>query len=272
MVGSGTPEHPAAALYVHSEVLSKLPFFAAALNGSFLEATTRVVNMPEDSPEIVAKLMQFLYTGNYTIAEEKRDGNDGDDIDDDTNLPWNSEREGLSNFRLWNRGRAMPPPVALPQIATPSGYPLGLISTNLTLPRVPVPKKSSTPSGRYYRKLFHASVFIMAEKYDCQGLVMLACTNLRNVTIRDKWELLDYWASVYEMSPPQSALRISNSLSQGTMFTYTVGLTQDWILRLWEDEGAGSGARRKEGRLTQVLAELPELGRDLLVLVSGATK
>ena len=265
-VGPDTPEYPAVVLYVHNKVLSKLPFFVAALNGNFLEATTRVINMPEDNPEIVAKLMQFLYTGSYTIAEKELD------IDD---VPSDSEDERVERppkLRLWNRGRAMPSPVVLPQIATPSGYPLGLISTYLTLPKVPVPEKSPIPSRRYYRRLFHASVFLMAEKYDCEGLLMLSCTNMKEITIPDKWELLDYWASIYEMSPPQSALRISNSLSEGTKFSYAVELTKDWILQLWEEEGAGYGARKKEGKLIQVLAEWPELARDLLVFISGATK
>ncbi|KAF8457639.1 hypothetical protein BGX38DRAFT_1139143 [Terfezia claveryi] len=100
-----------------------------------------VINIPEENPEKVAKLMQFLYVGSYTIDEElipplpavekELDGGDGCDADDNTNLPRYSEderMEGLSKFRLWNRGRAMPPPVVLPQIATPSGYSVGLIS------------------------------------------------------------------------------------------------------------------------------------------------
>ncbi|KAF8429684.1 hypothetical protein EV426DRAFT_639464 [Tirmania nivea] len=286
-VGPDTLEHPAVELYVHNEVLKKLPFFIAALNGNFLEAATRVINMPEDNPEIVAKLMQFLYAGSYTIdeelipplpaAEKELDGGDdgdGEDIDDDADLPRDSEdeRERLPTFRPWNRRPAMVAHVALPQIATPSGYPLGLISSNHTLPKEPDSEKSSIPSREYHHKLFHASVFLIAEKYDCEGLLMLSCKNTRKIEISDRWELLDYWVSIYGMSPPQSALRIGNSLSEKARFSYGVASTKAWIRKLWEDEGAGSGARKKEGKLTQMLAEWPELARDLLVLISGATK
>ena len=88
-------------LHVPSEVLNKLPFFVAALNNNFLEASTRVINMPEDNPEIIAKLMQFLYVGSYTIDEElipplpateKKHNNDVDTYDD-TNLSRGSEDE-----------------------------------------------------------------------------------------------------------------------------------------------------------------------------------
>ena len=95
---------------------------------------------------------------------------------------------------------------------------------------------------------------------------------MRRITIPDKWELLDYWTSIYGMSPPQSALRISNSLSKGAMFSYGVGVTKAWILKLWESDGAGNGARKIEGKLTQVLTEWPELARGLLILISGANK
>lgn len=207
-VGPDTLEHPAVILYAHSEVLQKLPFFAAALSGNFLEATTHVIKMPEDNPEIVAKLIQFLYTGTYTIDKE-----------------------------------LIPPLSAAAKLGADG-------------------KRSST-----YHKLFHASVFLLAEKYDCKYLLKLSSTNMDMIALEESWERLAYWVSVYEASPPQSALRIANSLS-----TYRAASARSWILRLWEDEGGGSGARKKEGKLIQVFTKCPELARDLLVLASGATK
>lgn len=51
--------------YVHTEGLLRLPFFAAALQGDFLEAHSNVIRMPEDNPEIVSKLIEYLYTDQY---------------------------------------------------------------------------------------------------------------------------------------------------------------------------------------------------------------
>lgn len=52
----------------YEEILCRLPFFRAALQGSFKEASEKAITMPEDEPEIIAALIEFLYIGSYTYA------------------------------------------------------------------------------------------------------------------------------------------------------------------------------------------------------------
>lgn len=49
-------------------ILCNLPFFLAAFQGGFKEATEKKITMPEDEPEAVSALIEFLYNGNYTYA------------------------------------------------------------------------------------------------------------------------------------------------------------------------------------------------------------
>lgn len=50
----------------HQDTLCQLPFFKAALLGSFKEASDQAIDMPEDDPGHVSALIEFLYTKNYT--------------------------------------------------------------------------------------------------------------------------------------------------------------------------------------------------------------
>lgn len=50
----------------YEENLCQLSFFSAALHGSFKEAAEKVISMPDDNPEAVSALIEFLYTGKYT--------------------------------------------------------------------------------------------------------------------------------------------------------------------------------------------------------------
>ncbi|RPB28788.1 hypothetical protein L211DRAFT_844863 [Terfezia boudieri ATCC MYA-4762] len=53
--------------YVPEDVLCKLPFFALALRAGYRETLTKVVNLPEDDPELVRCLLQYLLTGEYQV-------------------------------------------------------------------------------------------------------------------------------------------------------------------------------------------------------------
>ena len=58
---------------IHRGLLTRdLEFFRAALDGSFSEASTGVVSLPEDSPQIVEWLVIWLYTQKF----ESQDGHD----------------------------------------------------------------------------------------------------------------------------------------------------------------------------------------------------
>ncbi len=51
---------------LHKELLiDSSPFFAAALDGSFAEATSKVIRLPEDNPDIFALFIQWLYVGDF---------------------------------------------------------------------------------------------------------------------------------------------------------------------------------------------------------------
>ncbi|RPB20667.1 hypothetical protein L211DRAFT_497891 [Terfezia boudieri ATCC MYA-4762] len=53
--------------YADEEVLCKLPFFALALREGYRETVTKVINMPDDDPELVQCLLQFLLAGEYRL-------------------------------------------------------------------------------------------------------------------------------------------------------------------------------------------------------------
>lgn len=52
--------------HVHEDTLCQLPFFQAALHGKFKEASEKTISMPEDDPNYISALTEFLSTGNYT--------------------------------------------------------------------------------------------------------------------------------------------------------------------------------------------------------------
>jgi len=54
---------------LHTDLLTSCsPFFAAALNGSFAEATDQTVTLEEEKPETFEWFIQWLYTGTLTTA------------------------------------------------------------------------------------------------------------------------------------------------------------------------------------------------------------
>lgn len=56
----------ATVFHASHDILCRLPFFRAALQGEFREAADRRITMPEDEPQTVAALIEFLYTRCYT--------------------------------------------------------------------------------------------------------------------------------------------------------------------------------------------------------------
>lgn len=58
----------AVTLHVSEEILCRLPFFKAALTGNFRESTERSITMPEDTPEVMAALIEYLYNDVYTYT------------------------------------------------------------------------------------------------------------------------------------------------------------------------------------------------------------
>lgn len=60
------PDH--VEFHAHEDTLCKLPFFQAALKGSFRESLAKSIDMPEDTAETVSALIEYLYTANYTYT------------------------------------------------------------------------------------------------------------------------------------------------------------------------------------------------------------
>lgn len=55
-------------LRAQENILCRLPFFRAALQGGFQEASDKTITMPEDDPESIGTLIEFLYTGSYSYT------------------------------------------------------------------------------------------------------------------------------------------------------------------------------------------------------------
>jgi hypothetical protein len=49
----------------HEDVLCHSPYFAAALKGKFLEGGSKRVELPDEEPEILSCVLEFLYKGDY---------------------------------------------------------------------------------------------------------------------------------------------------------------------------------------------------------------
>lgn len=81
--------------------LCTLPFFSAAFQGGFKEASEKRITMPEDDPEIVAALIEFLYNGTYTYAYDPQTTERSDKLVGTTVLPIGDTREGEFHVRVY---------------------------------------------------------------------------------------------------------------------------------------------------------------------------
>lgn len=68
--------------YVSEEALCRVPFFRAALQGKFREATEKKITLPEDVPLIFSALLEHLYTGTYTYNHDIAMALDGTHLKD----------------------------------------------------------------------------------------------------------------------------------------------------------------------------------------------
>lgn len=80
--------------YVPQRVLCTLPFFQAALQGEFREAAEQKIRMPEDEPQLVSAMIQFLYTGGYSYAYSA-------DGETDSNAPPGDLEEGTFHVGVY---------------------------------------------------------------------------------------------------------------------------------------------------------------------------
>ncbi|KAI1608683.1 hypothetical protein EDD36DRAFT_89882 [Exophiala viscosa] len=69
----------------HEEVLSRSPFFEALCRDQFFENHSRRINLPDEQPEILSAVLEYLYKGDYhpKLAHNKR--KDTWELEDDVN-------------------------------------------------------------------------------------------------------------------------------------------------------------------------------------------
>jgi len=58
----------------HKDVLCRSPFFAAALEDQYFEAGAKTVKLPDEEPEILSCILEYLYKGDYypRLLQNKR--------------------------------------------------------------------------------------------------------------------------------------------------------------------------------------------------------
>lgn len=66
-VGQGRTE-----LHVHEDLLCKLEYFRGCLLGYFKDASAKTIKMPEDHPNIVSALVEYLHTKSYTYPYDAK--------------------------------------------------------------------------------------------------------------------------------------------------------------------------------------------------------
>lgn len=49
----------------HEDILCRSPFFEAACKGQFYEGSSRRINLPEECPEVLSAVLEYLYKGDY---------------------------------------------------------------------------------------------------------------------------------------------------------------------------------------------------------------
>jgi len=59
----------------HEDILSRSSYFQSALKAQFFEGTRRL-DLPDESPEVLSAVLEYLYKGDYTpklVHNKKRD-------------------------------------------------------------------------------------------------------------------------------------------------------------------------------------------------------
>jgi len=58
----------------HEDVLCHSPFFATALRGQFFEANAKRIDLPDEEPEVLSSILEYLYKGDYSprLLHDKR--------------------------------------------------------------------------------------------------------------------------------------------------------------------------------------------------------
>lgn len=174
-------------------ILCQLPFFQAALQGRFKEASEKLITMPEDEPETVSALIEFLYTGGYTYAFKPQVSGDIDGA-------------------------------------------------------------SGVPGGDVTQGAFHAAVYALASKYDCQGLAAAAVGNFNYVLKQlDGHDVIELWKAAYV-----KGLYLSQFETDGDHCTFIAGL----------GKVVGDSYRTQREEMDNMVSEYPAFATDLLRIIT----
>jgi hypothetical protein len=90
---------------IQSELIRQNPFFKAAFSGGFKEAEEKTVKLEEDS-ETIARLIEYLYTGDYPIPEPiaKIDEDKGEESSQSSSLEANDVTRPEADLSNANNG------------------------------------------------------------------------------------------------------------------------------------------------------------------------
>ena len=50
----------------HEDILCRSPFFGTACRGQFYDGSSRRINLPDEQPEILSAVLEYLYKGDYS--------------------------------------------------------------------------------------------------------------------------------------------------------------------------------------------------------------
>ena len=84
----------------HEDVLSHSSYFAAALKGNFLDGSAKKIELPDEEPEILSCVLEFLYKGDYyprLLHNKRRNTWDIEDAQQETKKWW-SRRTATSTI------------------------------------------------------------------------------------------------------------------------------------------------------------------------------
>lgn len=118
-----------------------------------------------------------------------------------------------------------------------------------------LPEGSTTPIGDLTEGLYHIGVYVVASKYDAQGLAGMAVKNFEVVAIEvDNINALWLWKAAYA-----EGLRLPRCREELQLYGSGEGLVA-WVNGLFKEHG---------DEMDQTFAECPQLATDLLRIVTG---
>lgn len=52
---------------IHQDIITKARYFAGCLGYTLQESHTRIIRLPEDEPAVIAKVVEYLYSGKFEV-------------------------------------------------------------------------------------------------------------------------------------------------------------------------------------------------------------